>query len=67
MGKVHLKCGYLYRQDGKEKSDEYISTKESPNFVDPSVIAQKLANEILNETGRMVTSFLYVGKEPVKN
>ena len=65
--KVHLKCGYTYLRKGVEKSATYISPKVSQNFTNPNVIASKLANEILNATGRTVQKFLFVGKEPVKN
>jgi len=65
--KVHLKCGYTYLRKGVKKSATYISPKVSQNFTNPNVIASKLANEILNATGRTVKDFLFVGKEPVKN
>lgn len=65
--KVHLKCGYTYLKKGKEKSAVYISPKVSQNFTNPHVIASKLANGILIETGRTVKSFTFVGKEPVRN
>jgi len=66
---VHLKCGYIYTENSEEKSATYISSKSSQNlnYVNPNVIASRLANEILVETGRVVKSFLYVGKEPVKS
>lgn len=64
--KVHLKCGYTYLRKGVEKSATYISPKVSQNFTNPNVIASKLANEILNATGRTVKKFLFVGKEPIK-
>ncbi|WGT38102.1 hypothetical protein QH639_20100 [Lysinibacillus sp. 1 U-2021] len=65
--KVHFKCGYTYMKKGKEKSATYISPKVSQNFTNPNVIASKLANEIFVNTGRTVKTFMFVGKEPVKN
>lgn len=65
--KVHLKCDYTYLRKGVGKSATYISPKVSQNFTHPNVIANKLANEILNTTGRTVQKFLFVGKEQVKD
>lgn len=49
------------------KISNLISPKVSQNFTHPNVIANKLANEILNTTGRTVQKFLFVGKEQVKD
>lgn len=64
--KVYLKCGYIYMKKGKQKSATYISSKESANLTNPNRIASQLANEILEETGRTVKSFIYIGKQPLK-
>ena len=62
-----LKLEHLLKTLIHEDFHPLPKSSQNLNYINPNVIASKLANEILVETGRTVKSFLYVGKEPVKS
>jgi len=62
-----LKLEHLLKTLIHEDFHPLPKSSQNLNYINPNVIASKLANEILVESGRTVKSFLYVGKEPVKS
>lgn len=61
--KVHLKCGYIYVK--KEKTGTLIFGKLVRIL--SIQMSTLVATDIFVNTGWTVKSFMFVGKEPVKN
>ncbi|MEK5486811.1 hypothetical protein [Lysinibacillus sp. FSL M8-0355] len=63
--KVYWKCDYTYEEKGEVKTTEYKSPKQYDKSSNIDMIANILAKEIKNETGRIVKSFIRLVKSPV--
>lgn len=63
--KVYWKCDYTFEEKGEVKTTEYKSPKQYDKSSNIDMIANILAKEIKNKTGRIVKNFIRLVESPV--
>lgn len=62
---MHFHCAYVYDENGREKTAEYESPKQSHNTADPNSIAGILVHEINKQLRHTFKALIAVGKYPI--